>query len=81
MTAKLEQAKAENKTLKVSYATVLFSGSSGVGKTSLLNKLNKEPLNKHHHSTGIAKSKHTICIKTIGVVKSTAGLQWIESKS
>ena len=78
MKAKLEQAKSENKTLKVSYTTVLFSGSSGVGKTSLLNKLNKEQLNEQHHSTGIAKSKHTICIKTIGLFKSAAGLQWID---
>ena len=53
MLAKLEQAKANNETLKVSYTTVLFSGSSGVGKTTLLNKLNKENLNRHHHSTGI----------------------------
>ena len=76
MLAKLEQAKANNETLKVSYTTVLFSGSSGVGKTTLLNKLNKEELNRHHHSTGVAKSKHTICIKTTAVIKTTEGLQW-----
>ena len=75
---KLEQAKANNETLKVSYTTVVFSGSSGVGKTSLLNKLNKEKLNKQHQSTGVAKSKHTICIKTTAVIKSTQGLQWTE---
>ena len=78
MLAKLEQAKANNETLKVSYTTVLFSGSSGVGKTSLLSKLNKEKLNKHHYSTGVAKSKHTICIKTTAMVKSTEGLQWTD---
>ena len=78
MLAKLEQAKANNETLKVSYTTVLFSGSSGVGKTSLLGKLNKEKLNRYHHSTGIAKSKHTICIKTTAVVKSTEGLHWTD---
>ena len=76
MLAKLEQAKANNETLKVSYTTVLFSGSSGVGKTTLLNKLNKENLNRRHHSTGVAKSKHTICIKTTAIVKSAGGLQW-----
>ena len=76
MLAKLEQAKANNETLKVSYTTVLFSGSSGVGKTTLLKKLNKEDLNRHHHSTGVAKSKHTICIKTTAVIKTTEGLQW-----
>ena len=75
--AKLQQAKANNETLKVSYTTVLFSGSSGVGKTSLVNKLNKEHINRHHHSTGVAKSKHTICIKTAAVIKSTEGLQWV----
>ena len=78
MLAKLEQAKANDETLKVSYTTVLFSGSSGVGKTSLLNKLNKRKLNKDHHSTGVAKSKHTICIKTTAVVKSTEGLHWTD---
>ena len=76
--AKLQQAKANNETLKVSYTTILFSGSSGVGKTSLVNKLNKEQVNRHHHSTGIAKSKHTICIKTAAVAKSTEGLQWVD---
>ena len=75
---KLERAKANNETLKVSYTTVLFSGSSGVGKTSLLNKLNKEKLNKNHHSTGVAKSKHAICAKTTVVIESHEGLQWID---
>ena len=78
MLAKLEQAKANNETLKVSYTTVLFSGSSGVGKTSLLSKLNKEKLNELHQSTGVAKSKHTICIKTTALVKSAEGLQWTD---
>ena len=78
MLAKLEQAKANNEILKVSYTTVVFSGSSGVGKTSLVNKLNKERINRRHHSTGVAKSKHTICIKTAAVVKSTEGLQWVD---
>ena len=78
MLAKLEQAKANNEILKVSYTTVVFSGSSGVGKTSLVNKLNKEEVNRHHHSTGVAKSKHTICTKTAAVVKSTEGLQWVD---
>ena len=76
MLAKLEQAKANNETLKVSYTTVLFSGSSGVGKTTLLNKLNKENLNRYHQSTGVAESKHAICIKTTALVESTEGLQW-----
>ena len=78
MLKKLEKAKANKETLKVSYTTVLFSGSSGVGKTSLVNKLNKEKVKKYHHSTGVAKSKHTICIKTAAVIKSTKGLQWVD---
>ena len=78
MLAKLEQAKANNETLKISYTTIVFAGSSGVGKTSLFNKLNKEKLNKQHHSTGVAKSRHTICVKTAAVVKSTQGLHWID---
>ena len=76
MLAKLEQAKASDVTLKVSYTTVLFTGSSGVGKTTLMKKLNKEDLNTLHHSTGVAESKHAICIKTSAVIKSTEGLQW-----
>ena len=78
MLMKLEQAKANKETLKVSYTTVVFSGSSGVGKTSLVNKLNKEQIYRYHHSTGVAKSKHTICIKTGAVIKSTEGLQWVD---
>ena len=78
MLTKLEQAKANNETLKVSYTTVVFSGSSGVGKTSLVNKLNKAQVKSDHHSTGVAKSKHTICIKSAAVVKSTEGLKWVE---
>ena len=78
MLEKLQLAKANNETLKVSYTTVVFSGSSGVGKTSLVNKLNKEQVNRHHHSTGVAKSKHTICIKTAAVAKSTEGLEWVD---
>ena len=73
MLAKLEEAKANNETLKVSYTTVLFSGSSGVGKTTLLNKLNKENLNRYHHSTGVAKSKH---IETTALIEPTEELQW-----
>ena len=61
----------------MSYTTVLFTGSAGVGKTTLLSKLNKERLRRYHHSTGVAKSKHTICVKTTAVIKSTdSGLQW-----
>ena len=78
MLAKLEQAKTNNETVKVSYTTVVFSGSSGVGKTSLVNKLNKERVDRLHHSTGVAKSKHTICIKTAAVIKSAEGLQWVD---
>ena len=76
--AKLKQAKANKETFKLSYTTVVFSGSSGVGKTSLVNKLNKEQVNRHHHSTGVAKSRHTIRIKTTAVIKSTEGLQCID---
>ena len=78
MLEKLEQAKTNNETLKVSYTTVLFTGSSGVGKTTLLNKLNKQQLNRPHHSTGVVESKHAVCVKTTAVIKSTEGLQWID---
>ena len=77
MLRKLEQAKEDNETINVSYTTVLFCGSSGVGKTSLLRKLSKERLMRYHHSTGVANAKHTICVKTTALSKSTEGLQWI----
>ena len=78
MLAKLEQAKASEETIKVSYTTVLFSGSSGVGKTSLLNKLNKRTVDRFHDSSGIAKSKHSICIKSTVVIKSAERMQWVD---
>ena len=77
MLTKLEQAKATNETLKVSYTTILFTGSSGVGKTNLIKKLNRENLIAHHDSTGIAESKHAICVNTTAVVKSAEGLRWV----
>ena len=76
--AKLEQAKENNEVIKVSYTTILFTGSSGVGKTTLLKKLNKEDLNRYHDSTGVAESTHKVCIKTTAVVKTTEGLQWTD---
>ena len=76
MLRKLELAKANNETVKVSYTTVLFSGSPGVGKSSLLRKLNKERLRRYHHSSGVVKSRHAICVKTAAVSKSEGGLQW-----
>ena len=78
MLAKLELAKANNEVIKVSYTTILFTGSSGVGKTTLLKKLNKEDLNRYHDSTGVAKSTHKVCIKTTAVVKTAEGLQWTD---
>ena len=78
MLKKLEQAKATNETLKVSFITILFCGSSGVGKTSLLNRLDKKSVDRFHHSTGVAKSKHAICMKTAAVIKSAKGLQWTD---
>ena len=47
-----------------------------MGKTNLIKKLNKESLNAHHHSTGVAESKHAICVRTAAVVKCAKGLQW-----
>ena len=76
MLAKLEQAKAKKETVKVSYTTVMFCGASGVGKTNLIKKLNKENLIADHNSTGVAESKHTVSIETAAVIKSSEGLRW-----
>ena len=69
-------AKANKETVKVSYTTIMFCGSSGVGKTNLIKKLNKEDLNAHHNSSGVAESKHTVSIETAAVTKSAEGLRW-----
>ena len=76
MLSKLEEAKAKKETIKVSYTTVMFCGASGVGKTNLIKKLNKEHLIADHYSTGTAESKHTVSIETAAVINSAEGLRW-----
>ena len=74
MKAKMEQAKSENKTLRKYHAQLFFFWVSWSGKKWSVKKLNIEPTKSTNHSTGNTKSKHTICIKTIQMIKSATRL-------
>ena len=54
------KARKENKTLKVRYGRVLFSGSSGAGKTSFYKLLLKRHRSEQHISTGLAQSEQVV---------------------
>ena len=55
-------ARKNNKTVEVRFGRVLFSGSSGAGKTSFYKLLmNRERL-KQHNSTGLAESEQVIAV-------------------
>ena len=66
MLKKIQEAKGNGLTLKLSYTTVALTGSSASGKTSFLNLLSRQKFTAHHHSTNVAKSKQVVY--TAGVV-------------
>ena len=78
MIDKLQQAKANGSTLKLSYTIIAFIGSAGAGKTSFLNLLNKRKFISHHHSTGVVESEHVLTVKQAGVVESGSKSKWVE---
>ena len=78
MNDRIQQAKKNGSTLKLSYTTFAFTGSAGVGKTSFLNLLNKREFLSHHHSTGVVESEHVITVRQAGVVGSGGKSKWIE---
>ncbi|XP_065892496.1 uncharacterized protein [Dysidea avara] len=78
MIDKLQQAKANGSTLKLSYTTIAFTGSAGAGKTSFLNLLNKRKFISHHHSTGVVESEHVLTVKQAGMVESGSESKWVE---
>ena len=53
------KARKQKKTLKVCYGRVLFSGSSGAGKTSFYKLLLNKSHSKQRISTGLAQVHDT----------------------
>ena len=78
MIDKLQQAKANGSTLKLSYTTIAITGSARSGKTSFLNLLNKRKFISHHHSTGVVESEHVLTVKQAGMVESGSKSKWVE---
>ena len=76
MLKKIQEAKKNGLTVKLSYTTVALTGSSASGKTSFLNLLSRQKFTAHHHSTNVAESKQVVY--TAGVVGSGKNSQWID---
>jgi len=79
-------AKLKGHTLKARYCKILFSGSSGAGKTSFINLLLKNGINPRHVSTGLRESRQILVAKKFGMVKlnsnkikkSNTNFEWVE---
>lgn len=75
-------AKKNGYTLKTRYSKVLFSGSSGAGKSSFVNLLLNKKISKRHVSTGVAESQQVMVTKRLGIVpkseKGKESLEWTE---
>ena len=61
------KARKQKKTLKVRYGRVLFSGSSGAGKTSFYKLLLNKSRSKQHISTGLAQSEQVVAAVKVDV--------------
>jgi len=76
-------AKLNGYTIKARYCKVLFSGSSGAGKTSFMNLLLRKSINPRHISTGLGESRQILVAKKYSMLKlnsdNTSGLfEWVE---
>jgi len=75
-------AKKNGYTLKVRYSKVLFSGSSGAGKSSFVNLLMNKKINQRHVSTGVAESQQIMMMKKMAVVfkpeEGKESFEWTE---
>ena len=58
----MRDARKNNKTVEVRFGRVLFSGSSGAGKTSFYKLLMNRKRFKQHISTGLAESEQVIAV-------------------
>ena len=61
------EARKQNKTVKVRYGRVLFSGSSGAGKTCFYKLLMNRTCSEEHISTGLAESEQVIAAVKVDV--------------
>ena len=61
------KARKQNKTLKVRYGRVLFSGSSGAGKTSFYKLLLNRCRSEQHISTGLVQSEQVVAAVKVDV--------------
>ena len=61
------EARKQNKTIKVRYGRVLFSGSSGVGKTSFYKLLMKKDHSKQYISTKLVQPEQVIAAIKVDV--------------
>ena len=61
------EARKQKKTIKVRYGRVLFSGSSGVGKTSFYKLLIKKDRSKQHISTKLVQSEQVVAAIKVDV--------------
>ena len=75
-------AKKNGYTLKIRYSKILFSGSSGAGKSSFVNLLLNKKISQHHVSTGVAESQQIMVTKKMAVLfkteKGKESLEWTE---
>ncbi|XP_065907908.1 uncharacterized protein [Dysidea avara] len=76
-------AKLNGYTIKARYCKVLFSGSSGAGKTSFMNLLLRKNINPRHVSTGLGESRQILVAKKYGMVKlnsnnNNGSFEWVE---
>ena len=62
------EARKNNKTIKVRYGRVLFSGSSGAGKTSFYKLLMNRERFKQCPSTGLAESEQVIAVVKVDML-------------
>ena len=61
------KARKENKAIKIRFGRVLFSGSSGVGKTSFYKLLMSRSRSEQHISTGLVQSEQVIAAVKVDV--------------
>ena len=61
------EARKRNKTIKVRYGRVLFSGSSGVGKTSFCKLLMKKDRSEQHISTKFIAPEQVVAAVKVDV--------------
>ena len=72
------EARKQNKTIKVRYGRVLFSGSSGVGKTSFYKLLMKKHRSKQHISTKLVQPEQVIAAIKVDVHNEDNGVEFYE---